>query len=205
MLCIIFLQENVSLCNSCRRAILKPPIVAWTGRGAAFNIAATRAAAALAVPLAGAPVRFRRKAAAHCGAGLGRRWRQWRYRQRTPLICFRKFCGLLIMLSQGFCCHDEWKLVPLLISYTVSRGLQRDDVSLGWPIASSYMSPNAGEGGELRANEYVQLYTGAQRNFGDLAPYLTYDCIWLATYQFLYSTIRKQNRLGGENTRLRRH
>ncbi len=30
------------------------------------------------------------------------------------------------------------------------RGLQRDVVYLGWPIAPSYMSPNAGEGGELR-------------------------------------------------------
>ncbi len=40
------------------------------------------------------------------------------------------------------------------------------------------MSPNAGGGGELRglsANEYVQLYTGAQINFGDLTLYLTYD------------------------------
>jgi hypothetical protein len=99
---IIFSQETVSLCNSCRRAIRKPPIVAWAGgRGAAINIAASRAAAAMAVPLAGAPVRFRREAAAHGGAGLGRWGRQRRYRQRTPLICFRKFCGLQIMLS-GF-------------------------------------------------------------------------------------------------------
>jgi len=126
MLCIIFLQETVSLCNSCRRAIRKPPTIAWGGgRGAAINIAASRAAAALAVPLAGAPVRFRREAAAHGGAGLGRRRRQRRYRQRTPLICFRKFCGLLIMLSQGFCCHER-QHDRLLISYTVSRGSQKD-------------------------------------------------------------------------------
>ncbi len=56
------------------------------------------------------------------------------------------------------------------------RGLQRDVVYLGWPIAPSYMSPNAeGEGGELQGlSQWVQLYTGAQINFGDLTPYLTY-------------------------------
>jgi hypothetical protein len=57
------------------------------------------------------------------------------------------------------------------------RGLQRDVVYLGGPIAPSYMSANAGGGRELRgltANEYMQLYTGAQINFGDLTPYLTY-------------------------------
>jgi hypothetical protein len=37
------------------------------------------------------------------------------------------------------------------------------------------MSPNAGGGGELWGlSQGVQLYTGAQINFGDLTPYLTY-------------------------------
>ncbi len=55
------------------------------------------------------------------------------------------------------------------------RGLQRDVVYIGWPIAPSYMSPKAGEGGELWGlSEWVQLYTGAQINFGDLTPYLTF-------------------------------
>jgi hypothetical protein len=38
------------------------------------------------------------------------------------------------------------------------------------------MSANAGGGGScgVSANEY-KLYTGAQINFGDLTPYLTYD------------------------------
>ncbi len=37
-----------------------------------------------------------------------------------------------------------------------TSGLQRDVVYFGWPIASSYMSPNAGGEGELgvSANEY---------------------------------------------------
>jgi hypothetical protein len=43
----------------------------------------------------------------------------------------------------------------------LSRGLQRDVVYLGWPIAPSYVSTNAGGGrGELRGlRKYVQLYT----------------------------------------------
>ncbi len=48
--------------------------------------------------------------------------------------------------------------------------LQRDVVYLGWPIATSYMIPNAGvRGGELRGlSQWVQLCTGTQINFGDL-------------------------------------
>ncbi len=63
------------------------------------------------------------------------------------------------------------------VNFAVLRGLQRDVVYLSWPIAPSYMSPNAGGGGELRGlSQWVQLYTGAQINCGDLTPYLTYGC-----------------------------
>jgi hypothetical protein len=59
-------------------------------------------------------------------------------------------------------------------------GFQRDVVYLGWPIAPSYMSPNAGVmggGGGLRGlSQWVLLYTGAQINLGDPTPYLT--CGW---------------------------
>ncbi len=55
------------------------------------------------------------------------------------------------------------------------RGLQRDIVYFGWPIAPTYMSPNVGEGGLQGISQWVQLYTGAQINIGDLTPYLTYD------------------------------
>jgi hypothetical protein len=48
-----------------------------------------------------------------------------------------------------------------------------------WPIASSYMSPNSGGGWSCDVSaglsQWVQLYTGAQINFGDLTSYLTYD------------------------------
>ncbi len=56
------------------------------------------------------------------------------------------------------------------------REWQRDVVYLGRPTEPSYMSPNVGwGGGELRGqSQWVQLYTGAQINFGDLTPYLTY-------------------------------
>jgi hypothetical protein len=57
-----------------------------------------------------------------------------------------------------------------------SRGLQRDVVYLGWPIAPSYMSPNAGvEGRELRGlSQWVQLCTCSPINFRYLTLYLTY-------------------------------
>jgi len=43
---------------------------------------------------------------------------------------------------------------------------------------SSYMSPNEGGGVELRGlSQRVQLYKGAQINFGDLTPYLTYESL----------------------------
>ncbi len=65
---------------------------------------------------------------------------------------------------------------------TLPQGLQRD-VYLGWPIAPSYMGPNAGGGGQLRGlSHWVQLYTGAQINFGDLTPSFTYAYrYWTAT------------------------
>ncbi len=56
-----------------------------------------------------------------------------------------------------------------------SAGVAKKYRHLGWPTAPSYMSPNAGGGRELRGlSLWVQLYTGAQINFGDLTPYLAY-------------------------------
>ncbi len=79
-------------------------------------------------------------------------------------------------------------MVPLFLSSYLARrslqhsvnewseGSQRDIVYLGWLIAPSYMSPNAG-GVEgvcgVSANEYSCSH-GAQINFGDLTLYLTY-------------------------------
>ncbi len=54
-----------------------------------------------------------------------------------------------------------------------NRGLQRDVVYLGWPMAPTNMSPNAedrGGGSVVSANEYSCAH-GAQINFGDLTPY----------------------------------
>jgi hypothetical protein len=71
---------------------------------------------------------------------------------------------ILILISSCI-----WQL-QFLVGYqysmcNVSSGLQRDVVYLGWPIAPSYMSPNAG-GGELQGlSQWEQLYTGALINF----------------------------------------
>ncbi len=48
---------------------------------------------------------------------------------------------------------------------------------LSWLLTNStlvYMSLNAGWGGSCRLSQWVQLYTGAQINFGDITPYLIY-------------------------------
>ena len=65
----------------------------------------------------------------------------------------------------------------LCLHIDLIRVLQKDVLYLGSPIAPSYMSPNGGGGGGgcgVPANEYSRTY-GAQINFGDLSPYLTYD------------------------------
>ncbi len=60
------------------------------------------------------------------------------------------FCILLIA-------HVQY---PLFVASFAHRVLQRDVVYLCWPIAPSYMIPNAGEGGGLRGlSQWVQLCT----------------------------------------------
>ncbi len=66
------------------------------------------------------------------------------------------------------------------------RGLQRDVVSICWPIAPSYTSPNVvqmredgGGGGWVAGSQPMSAaahitWHGALINFGDLPPYLTY-------------------------------
>ncbi len=52
---------------------------------------------------------------------------------------------------------------------------KRCRLSFGWPIAPSYMSPNAGRGvaGSQPMSTAVHM-EGTRINFGDLTPYLTY-------------------------------
>ncbi len=67
------------------------------------------------------------------------------------------------------------------------RGSQRDVVHLGWPIAPSYMSPNAGDGGRLRGlSQRVQLCTLSPNKLWryTVTPYLTYGVT--AFYKFLW-------------------
>ncbi len=60
-------------------------------------------------------------------------------------------------------------------NWNESKTFTWDVVYLGWSIAPSYMSPNAAEGGKGgREGRGLSQCTGAQINFGDLTPYLTY-------------------------------
>ncbi len=71
------------------------------------------------------------------------------------------------------CCIYLWWSLP-------AWGLQGDVVYLGRPIATSLYEPKCGGGGScgVLVNEYSCAH-GAQINFGDLTPYLTYDCqVW---------------------------
>ncbi len=107
----------------------------------------------------------------------------------------------LMTLSSEFCSkHPPTQSANTLKSWVSTRELQRDVVYLGWPIAPSYMSPNAGGAVELRGlSQWVQLCTGAQINFGDLTSYLTFgfhlpylsSLIPLHVY-ILYSTYRSR-------------
>jgi hypothetical protein len=69
-----------------------------------------------------------------------------------------------------------------------TRGLLRNVVYLCWPKHPRKTSPNAGEGvfaGSQPMSTVVHItWHGAQINFGDLLPYLTYG--WVKT--FLHST-----------------
>ncbi len=73
-------------------------------------------------------------------------------------------------------------LYRILFAWDYTRGSHRDVVYLGWPIAPSYMSPRRGVGegcGFLRGC----CAHGAQINFEDVTPYLTYG-------QYLYRPLR---------------
>ncbi len=71
-----------------------------------------------------------------------------------------------------FCVYRvSWGIYCLLVWFlTGSQGLKRDVVYLGWPIA-----PSCGGGvAWSQPMSTTAQYTGAQINFGDLTPYLTY-------------------------------
>ncbi len=89
------------------------------------------------------------------------------------ILKYKAFSENLLLIRD--CCLWFW-LIDVVSVAVRPEGLQRDVVYPAWPIAPSYTSPNAGRGWELRGvSQWVQLCTGAQVNFGDLTPYLTYD------------------------------
>jgi hypothetical protein len=105
------------------------------------------------------------------------------------------------MYTQKSVTHD--KKLNFKISTMLTRGLQRDVVYLCWPIAPSYTSPNEwgmGVAGSPPMSKAVHIkWHGAQINFGDLPPYLTYD----ADHSFLRDVLSlpwvRGNASGGAN------
>jgi hypothetical protein len=91
----------------------------------------------------------------------------------------------LTHIWQHFISRPLYIIFFLLLYKTMNQGITkrclRDVFCLGWPIAPSYISPNAwvvvggGGGCGFSANEYISAH-GAQINFGDLTPYLTHGC-----------------------------
>ncbi len=91
----------------------------------------------------------------------------------------KKACADSRLQGSSPCTEDLAASVEVWLCLVTSRGLQRDVVYIGWPIAPSYMSPNAEGGWQLRGlSQWVQLcsvyitWHGAQINFGDLTSYL---------------------------------
>ncbi len=94
----------------------------------------------------------------------------------VPFLTIEDFFIMSSLLWNNLQTLWLWPANSSLVCIAI-RGLQRDVVYLGWPIAPSYMSPNVGGGGEFRGlSQFWVQYTGAQLNFEDLTPYLTYDC-----------------------------
>jgi hypothetical protein len=86
-----------------------------------------------------------------------------------------------------------------LSSLYTSQGVTRDVVCLGWSLPS-YMSPNAGSS----ANEYSCAY-GAQINFGDLTPYLTYNTsVPLIDWCIVYTDKKKKIKFSSYIRKFRR-
>ncbi len=73
-----------------------------------------------------------------------------------------------------------------------TRGLQRDVVYLGWPIAPSYMSPNAAGGGGDAGSQPTS--TAAHRSPNKLSRYMYSNsifslCIQHKAYRMLYTLL----------------
>jgi hypothetical protein len=99
---------------------------------------------------------------------------------------------LLLLLLNGSLSQPFLNNQTVLNSYR-QRSAPPRILAAGGPIAPSYLSPNAGGGGSfgVSANEYVCTQEGAQINFGDLTPYLTYD--WQTRWQVVCIPRREES------------
>ncbi len=96
----------------------------------------------------------------------------WRDYAISPLV---PWLGLMEQLENSLCLHG----MIMGISYIIPRGLQRDLVYLGWPTAPSYMSPNAGGGGELRGSHPMSMSTAVHRSPNKLWRSTTLFNLWV--------------------------
>ncbi len=88
-----------------------------------------------------------------------------------------KRCCLSLLTNSAL----VYRTSPIAAGFHTPEGPQRDVVYLGWPMAPSCMSPNAGGwgGGGVAGSEPMStaVYITWRRvriNFGDLPPYLAY-------------------------------
>ncbi len=93
----------------------------------------------------------------------------------SPSKLGRQPCWVACLSSMCLCDYPMYISSSFMVSYIsisnwtfIIRGLQRDVVYLGWPIAPSYMSSNARGGGGVAVSQPMCIVTGAQINFGDL-------------------------------------
>ncbi len=79
------------------------------------------------------------------------------YLEQVFFICLAQLYGVPISMKTNG--SEPYSGVALNNRYFTSRGSLRDVVYLGWPIAPSHMSPNAGGGGLRGLSQCVQLCT----------------------------------------------
>ncbi len=80
--------------------------------------------------------------------------------------------GRLLETHFRLCCMHAKYCAALPLSL-LTRRLQRDVVYFGWPIAPSYMSPNAEGGGSCGANKHSCVHSSPNKLWrSSITPYL---------------------------------
>ncbi len=106
------------------------------------------------------------------------------------MFCSSTLIAGRVVTPVDTCCLqecDSWSVqFPLFTQqcHMYRRQSQMDVVYLSWPIAPSYMSPNAGGGVAGGLSQWVQLCTWSLNNFGDLtrSTKLRYTNLWVQVF-----------------------